>query len=156
MEPHASNTDAISAQLRATHRVAALVAYAMGASLGAYAVVVEILARAQPSAAPAVTEAFRWIFYGVAATIVFATHVVHAVLAQGVRRAPPEERPARLASANMITLGLAEAPAILGLVLYIVWRQHTDFYVLCAFSLYLIIRHFPRFAEWERLARPGT
>ena len=144
------------ARLRAAHRAGVFVAYTMLASLAVYAGVVELIARNAPEPMVEFSEAIRWIFYSVAAAIVFATHVVHAVLAHNARRAGAMDQAAKMTAANIVTLALAESPAILGLVLYFVWRQHTDFYVMCAFSLYLIIRHFPRFGEWERVARTGT
>jgi len=144
------------ARLRAAHRAGVFVAYAMLASLVVYAGVVELIGRNAPEPMLAYNDAIRWIFYSVAAAIVFATHVVHAVLAHRARNASPMDQAAKMTAANIVTLALAEAPAMLGLVLFFVWRQQTDFYVMCAFSLYLIIRHFPRFGEWERIARTGT
>jgi hypothetical protein len=53
-------------------------------------------------------------------------------------------------------MGLAEVPAIAGLVLVMMGRTRSDFYMLLAISAYMMVRHFPRRGAWEEYVRRGS
>ena len=51
---------------------------------------------------------------------------------------------------------LAEAPALLGLVLSLLAGRRQDFYVLAGWSLLLHLFHLPRLERWEEAARTSA
>lgn len=122
-------------------------------SLFVFVAVVEILHRRPlPMEAPALAgnvDLVRYVFYGIAIILVLAAHVIRGFVLRSAAGGSVRELGARLNLVNVVTLGLADAPAIMGLVLFVVWRRHTDFYVLGFISLYLMLRHFPRYRSWE-------
>ncbi len=127
--------------------------YAMMASLVFYIIIVEVISRTsgEPEMAQDV-DLIRYIFYAVSIGALFMTQVVKALMLRGLAGADMDTVLAKLQSSNVLAAGLAEAPAILGFVMFLVWRQYTDFYILTFVSLYIMLRHFPRYAVWERVA----
>jgi hypothetical protein len=84
--------------------------------------------------------------------MVFLTHLVKGFMLRGPRAAGADEMLARLTTAHIVAGALSETPAILGLILFFLGRQfYSDFYILSLISLYLLIRHFPRYARWEQI-----
>jgi Ca2+/Na+ antiporter len=55
----------------------------------------------------------------------------------------------RLMFVSVTTFAFCESVAIFGLVLFLVGRTSTDFYVLLVFSLILFATFFPKYSEWE-------
>jgi hypothetical protein len=86
--------------------------------------------------------------------MVFASTVLKGTI---LRNAPAsgDLRLQRLRTASIITAAFAELPAIFGLVLFILGRQSSDFYILLVVSLYMLVRHFPRREQWEAYVRRG-
>ena len=122
-------------------------------SLIVFVFVVQFLHRRPPPLdAPVLSDnvdLVRYVFYGIAIILVLAAHVIRGFVLRSAAGDSVRELGARLNLVNVVTLGLADAPAIMGLVLFIVWRRHTDFYLLGFISLYLMLRHFPRYRSWE-------
>jgi hypothetical protein len=135
-----------------------MISGSMISSLFVYALVVEVLSRSRGvEAATSAPEVLRWAFYAVAVAMVFMSHVAKAFMLRGAGAGGEEQLVARLMTATVVTAALAETPAILGLVLYVVGGYYTDFYFLALISLYLLMRHFPRWGQWEqRLQRHGV
>jgi len=145
------------AQVKDTHRVATIIMYAMMASLVLYIVIVEVLNRtsAEPERLQQV-DLIRYIFYAMAVAMIFMAQLIKALMLRGLHGAGIDVALARLQASNLIAALLAETPALLGLVMYIVWRQYTDFYILTFVSLYIMVRHFPRWAAWQRVVGAAT
>jgi hypothetical protein len=144
----------VETRARTAHRQASIIVGSLIASLFVYAIVVELLSRSDSLPEPlSPPEAIRWAFYAVAVAMVFMSHVVKAFMLRGFHTANVEELLARLTTANIITAAFGEVPAVLGFALYFVGRFYTDFYILSLISLYLMFRHFPRYAQWEKLIR---
>lgn len=140
-------------ELRGPHRTAAVIGFAILASLFVYLVVVEALrAKLRPFhgfIAPAGLEPLRYVFYGIAVLEVLATRALQGLL---LRRAPGDDvrtTVMKLARAAAVTLCLSEVPAILGLVLFLLGGFNRDFYALLAVSLVLVFMYFPRLRSWE-------
>lgn len=131
--------------------------YAVMASLVFYIIIVEVISRAtpEPDIQPQI-DIIRYVIYAVAISMIFATQLVKAVMLRNASRMTAEMALARLQTSNIIVAGLAETPAILGFVMYLAWRQYTDFYILALVSLYVCVRHFPRRANWERVVESAT
>lgn len=142
--------------IHAAHRRARLIVAAIASSLVAYVMVVEVLIRMQPGVAPAVdTRVIRMAFYAVAVVAIFTATVMKGLL---LRTAPPTPaaRLMRLQSTTIMSAAFAELPAVLGLVLFFLTRQRSDFYALAVVSAYLLVRHLPQRETWENYVRRGT
>jgi len=127
--------------------------YAVIGTLVVYVAVVEWLNRSRDVVeTEPLPEVARFILYGVAISMVFLTQIVRALVLRGIPR-DLDAAIQRLNLASVITGILAETPALMGLVLFIVWGQYTDFYILLFVSLYLFVRHFPRYGTWEKVGR---
>ena len=148
----------IETRARTAHRRATIIVGAITGSLFVYAALVEVLSRTNAvEAGPASPEAVRWAFYAIAVSMVFASHVVKAFMLRGARAGGVDELLARLTTANVVTAAIAETPAILGFVLFFISRRYySDFYILALISLYLLVRHFPRYGQWERMIRESA
>jgi hypothetical protein len=139
--------------LRTAHRNASYVVYAIMGSTLVYVAVVEWIHRTRGVTTVAdLPEVVRFVLYGVAISMVFFTQIVRGLMLRGMPR-DLDAAVQRLYVASVITAALAEAPAMMGLVLFLVWGQYTDFYILLFVSLYLFVRHFPRFGTWEKVGR---
>ena len=128
---------------------------AMVAAVLIYAVVVEVLRTRLPQGdvgAGLVGVVLRYAFYllvGVAGlAIPFARRAAEA----GGRR----NEVARLRTDALVAASLAEAPALLGLVLSLLAGRRQDFYVLAGWSLLLHLFHLPRLERWEEAARTSA
>lgn len=125
----------------------------MMGSLVVYVGLVEWMHRTRDaSALTPLPEVARFVLYGVAISMVFFTQIARALMLRGLPRSL-DMAVQRLYVASVVTAALAEAPALMGLVLFIVWGQYSDFYILLFVSLYLFVRHFPRFGTWEKVGR---
>jgi F0F1-type ATP synthase membrane subunit c/vacuolar-type H+-ATPase subunit K len=142
-------------KIHAAHRKARLITMGIAATLPVYALVVELLLRSQHDVVPtAGMSTLRITFYALAGVFIFTATVVKGVL---LRSAPatPEARLTRLLGASVITASFAEGPAVLGLALFMISRQRSDFYVLLVVAAYLLVRHLPMQAAWELYVRRG-
>ena len=140
----------------AAHRQTMLVTGAIATSLIVYAVVAEVLQRAQPQ--PPVVgggDMIRIVAFIVAGVAIFTATVVKSVMLRNTP-ATAEARLARLRAASIVSVAFAEMPAVLGFAIFIISRSRPDFYVLLVVSLYMIVRHFPKRDAWETYVRRGT
>jgi len=91
----------------------------------------------------------RYAFFLAAAAAVVLIRVLNAAGLRRRKTAPPEAFLGRLRSVALLTLALAEAPALLGLALFLVGGYNVDFYGLMFVSLILLFMYFPRIRTWE-------
>ena len=144
-----------SPHVEAIRRQAAVIVGAFAVSLVSCLVLVEVLRRAGTitSAVPQLDQ-IRIALFAVAGVVVFVATVVKNLL---MRQAPsePEARLARARTATVLAAAMAELPAILGFVLFVLGGTPNDFYILAVVSLYMLVRHFPRREPWEAYVRRG-
>jgi hypothetical protein len=143
-------------KIHAAYKQARLVTIAIGASLPVYVIIVELLRRMQPSAAPMTgIGMLRVTFFALAGVFIFTATVVKGVL---LRTAPatPEARLTRLRGASIMTAAFSEGPAVLGVALFMISRQRSDFYILLVVAAYLLVRHLPMQGAWEVYVRRGS
>jgi hypothetical protein len=141
--------------VEASRRRTAILVGAFGASLATCLVLVEVVRRSRPVAdAVPVLDQIRIALFVVAAVVVFASTVVKSFM---LRQAPPDPalRLARVRSATILAAAMAELPALLGLVLFILGGSQNDFYILAVVSLYMLVRHFPRREPWDAYVQRG-
>lgn len=94
-------------------------------------------------------QTLRYGFFGLAAAALAIILVLRHVL---LKRPSGDDRKAalhRLERATVLTLVLAEVPALLGLVLFLLGGLNADFYILLSASALLVIMFFPRRSGWE-------
>jgi hypothetical protein len=117
------------------------------ASVFLYAGVVEILKRTMApfagvaALAPAQFQTLKYVFVALAIGNFFLIKFMQKIL--GARSAQ------QLMVAAIVTFALSEAVAILGLVLFLLAGQATDFYTFMFLSLFYFWFFFPRYQDWE-------
>jgi len=144
------------AGLETAYRNAAIICGAMAASTVLYALVVAVISAFQapfwgfaPGAQPSILRSALWTTALVEAGLIGL--VRRALLARS-RSEGAAAQARRLITTAVVTAALAEVPAILGLVLFMLWGLSGDFYALCALSLALGAIYFPRLDGWRELA----
>jgi hypothetical protein len=138
-----------SPDLRAQYRVAVTVAAALIAAVATYWALVPTLARLgalRPAFAGNVQIGHLALGLGVVA-VVAAGVMRRATLASG--GGPPA---ARLLSASIVALALAEVPAVFGLVAYVLTGLAAAAYPLFVLSLAALLLYFPRWPQWVESA----
>lgn len=138
-------------------QVQQILASALAASLLVYAVVVEVLRRqalAFWSTPLTFLDSLRFIF-------VFLAFAVYFVIRFGQQKIlvkkPTDSREvllAKLSRASLLSLILAELPAMLGFVLFLLSGNPRDFYLLMVISLLLFYVAFPRYRIWVLWSQP--
>jgi len=147
--------------LETAYRNAAIVCGAMAASTVLYALVVEVISVYQapfegfaPGAQPSILRSALWTMALVEAGLIGL--VRRALLARS-RAEGAAAQARRLITTAVVTAALAEVPAILGLVLFMLSGLRGDFYALLALSLALQAVYFPRLDGWrEWAAEPAS
>jgi F0F1-type ATP synthase membrane subunit c/vacuolar-type H+-ATPase subunit K len=92
----------------------------------------------------------RYFGFAAAVALVIALRIVHSrILAAAAARADGPRAVRSLFRAGVISLALAETPALIGLVLFLLAGLNTDFYLLLFVSIVLVFMYFPRKAAWE-------
>lgn len=154
-------------KLRAAYRVTVLIGLAMMASLVVYLVIVALVEDGTIALGPApdlpasVVGQIKMLFLGISVLLILLVRPLsrRVAAAGGERRTTghdrsrpstgrdPETGP--LATASIITYALSEAPAVLGLVLYFLGRNASDFQLFLIISLFSFGIHFPKFSQWE-------
>ena len=150
-----------SAGLETAYRIAAIICGAMVASTVLYALVVEVISVFQapfegfgPSTQPSILRTALWTLGIVEAGLIGL--VRRALLARS-RSEGAAAQARRLISTAVVTAALAEVPAILGLVLFMLSGLRGDFYALLTLSLALQTIYFPRLDGWrEWAAEPAS
>jgi hypothetical protein len=138
-----------------TRRRTAVIVGAFGASLVTCLVMVEVFRRSGPvpTAVPGLDQ-IRIALFAVAAVLIFTSTVIKSLLLRQAS-ADPRLRLARVRTATILAAVMAEFPALLGLVLFILGGSQNDFYILAVVSLYMLVRHFPRREPWDAYVQRG-
>lgn len=132
---------------------AVMVSAVILASLFVYLALVEVLKAAlkpfRGFAGIADMQPVRYAAFGAAAAVILLILVLRSRLFK--RRSGDDAGTAlsRLQRAALMTMVLAEVPAVLGLVLFFVGGNAADFYKLLFASIVLAFIHFPRRRAWE-------
>lgn len=97
---------------------------------------------------------FRYIFYAISVAVLILMRLLQSL----VTRFSPEidfyQALQRLTLGTIIPLSLAEIPAILGFIFFLLTGLSRDFYVLVIVSVILLFMYFPRKSFWqEKLGR---
>jgi hypothetical protein len=137
--------------LKSRYLAVNFIGLAMIAAVFVYAGVVELLKwQWAPFAGfaklpPQTASLLKYIFLAVAA-------IQYAVI-KVIRKIIPAKSVDQLAQAAVITFGLCEAVAVLGLGLFLLAGNSLDFYVFMVISLGFFYLFFPKYGQWEERAR---
>jgi len=154
-------------KFRRAFKNAAIVGVAQIGGLAVYLLVAEILrAKKKPFLgflSPALTSenrpVIRYAFYAAAIATVLLLRFIHG---RRLRKIDVFDDRGKaldcLFGIAVIDLTLAEIPAILGLVLFLIAGYNWDFYVLLFVSLFLLFMYLPRLKNWEDILqnRPAS
>jgi F0F1-type ATP synthase membrane subunit c/vacuolar-type H+-ATPase subunit K len=147
-------TDSIG--LEAAYRNAAIICSAMAASTVLYALVVVGISLSQAPfegfGGPAQPSILRIALWTAAAVEAGLIGLVRRTLLARSRGEGAAAQARRLITTSVVTAAFAEVPAILGLVLFMLWGLSGDFFALLALSLALQAIHFPRLDGWREWA----
>lgn len=139
--------------LRKAHKTSSLVGAAALGSLFLYAVCVEVVrALFKPFLGFARVEhalSLRYPFYAAAIILVILNRGLNSFLLRKSAKGDIKAAVQTLSRAALISMALSEAPAVLGLVLFLLGGFSTDFYMLLIVSLFLEFMYFPRLRSWE-------
>lgn len=134
-----------------------------GAMLGAvvlYVVVAMVFVGQLAGESPGITGLVRQVFILIGSGLLVAAYLLRGKMAgiptgySPAQAATSTERAvARYNTAVLLSLALAEAVAILGLVLFLIGRSLTDIYLFVGLSAVGMFYFRPRFEELEALAR---
>jgi len=145
-----------SAGLETAYRNAAITCGAMLVSTLLYpvaAVIVSLsLAPFEGFVGPALPTGLRIALWTAAAVVAGLIGVVRRVLLGRSPAGDAAGQARRLVSTSITIAALAEVPAILGLVLFMLSGLRGDFYVLFVLSLVLQAVYFPRLDGWRQWA----
>lgn len=150
-----------SAGLEIAYRNAAIVCGAMAASTLLYALVVAVISVLQapfegfaPTMQPSIFRSTLWTIALVEAGLI---GLVRRALLARPRAEGGAEQVRRLITTAVVGAALAEVPAILGLILFMLSGLRGDFYALLVLSLALQAVYFPRLDGWrEWAAEPAS
>jgi hypothetical protein len=139
--------------LKKAYLTSTIVNSAIIASLVVYVVVAEMI-KAQYEPFEGFVKGFdlpplRYALYVLALVQLMVMIKIRGILLRKISFDGPEEAISRLSRTSLITSALCEAPAIFGLVLYLLGGLSRDFYVLLAWSGFLFFLYFPRYSNWE-------
>jgi len=145
-------------------RTVTVIAAAITAALLAYALVVEALPIVEPgfsgllAGSQSSIDVLRYGLGGLTLGIAFLVPLLRRRLTSHAPSRESGERPPAqsLLAATVISLALAESPAIFGLVLFLLGGDRWDFYGFAAFALLLVLVVFPRHNEWQDWMRQQT
>lgn len=146
---------------RRVFRSTRLICAAIVASLFIYALIVEILRSRLAFFAglvkPEEARPFRVVLYSLAILSVLLTRFTHRRMMASRPGESLQESVLRLSRASVMTAVLAELPALLGFVLFLLAGSSWDFYFLWFASLVVEFILFPRSSAWESsLNLPGS
>jgi hypothetical protein len=144
-------------RIDAAHRQATILSATIGFGILITAVIVEVFKRTLPvrDTGPVNLDSVRIAMFAVAGVIIFTATVLKSIFLRNVP-ATGEARIAKLRTAAALTAAFAEVPAVLGLVMFVLGRRNSDFYLLFAVAVYMLARHFPRRDAWENYVRRGN
>ena len=145
-------------ELRKTYRLAVIIGLAMGLGVCMYLLIVQLLSTTPGFSRETPTfpwaEMLKYIFLGIALAEFFLINIIRRFMLRSRQGRDVRERPfstatVRLLTTSIITFAICESVAILGLVLFFLTREASDYYLLMAISLICFAVYFPRYGQWK-------
>lgn len=143
--------------IKRTHRISALVGYAVFGAMLLYLVLVELMkAKLAPFRGLYPIEdvraimKLRYLFYGLSALSVILARLLQALLLKKKTGDTPADLLNKLHRTSLVLVIMSELPAMFGLILFLVRGLVRDFYILLGVSVIVLFIFFPRRATWEQ------
>ncbi|AEB09421.1 hypothetical protein [Desulfobacca acetoxidans] len=133
-------------------RINAIISGAMLGSLFLYAVIVEVFRYRHvtpPFSMPSLLENLRLVFVFLSFAVYFMINFFRKRILVKQLEDTPEVLIRKLSMAHLISLALAELPAVFGLLLFLLSGISRDYYLLMVLSIALFYIYFPRYSFWE-------
>jgi hypothetical protein len=136
----------------------AIASGAMLASLCVYVLTVEIAkSQLRPFRGLFVSgvrpQTLRYLFFGAAILAVVLVRIAGRARFKHIPGESFAHLTSRLSRTTVTAAALAELPAVLGFVLFLLTGLSRDFYFLLFCSLVLEFMYFPRFRDWQEVVR---
>jgi len=157
MEPNST------ADLEKAYKARVIIGAAMIGVLLIYTGIVEFI-RAQnspaevftPAPGPDVLALLRYVFLGIAAVEFLVIQFLRKVMLSAdspARQALPSgsfvPETQKLITVSVVTFALCESVAVYGLVLFLIGKNASDFYLFLLISVFYFAIFFPRYGAWE-------
>ena len=98
---------------------------------------------------------FQYVLVGIGLSdLVFLPFLRRSMLAAW-HGSQPATLISRLMSMSIVSLAISCVPAILGLVIFLIWAGRLAFYALWGASLFFMLVYFPRQSFWEEWVEGG-
>ena len=143
--------------IKRTHRLSALIGYAVFVALLIYLILEELLkAKLAPFhglygvQTEQTIKNYRYIFYGLSVASVILARLFQALLLRKKSGDTPLDLLNKLHRTYLILVIISEFPAMFGLILFLFWGLVQDFYILLGISVVLLFIFFPRRQTWEQ------
>ncbi|MGB9836512.1 MAG: hypothetical protein ACPLRX_07220 [Candidatus Saccharicenans sp.] len=151
--------------IKRTHRISALVGYAVFGAMLLYLVLVELMKAKlapfrglYPIEDVRVIMKLRYLFYGLSALSVILARLLQALLLKKKPGDTPADLLNKLHRTSLVLVIMSELPAMFGLILFLLRGLVRDFYILLGVSVIVLFIFFPRRATWEQwlVEKAGT
>ena len=145
--------------LEKTYRINKIFGFAVAAAMLVYAAIVEVFRFKEISfnvLDPAVLENLRFVFVFLSFAAYFIINFLNKKILVKKPGETQEKLLQKLTLANLVSLTLAELPALLGLILFLGSGNPRDFYPLLIISVLNFYVFFPKFSFWSAWAGAGA
>jgi hypothetical protein len=147
------------ADLKKAYEATLSISWAMIAALVLCPIVVEIVRMRLGSfggISPKLAHQVRDFAYGLAIILPLCMRSMREAIFKRSKLSDVKTLVYKLQTVTAITMLVAETPAILGFLLFLLGGFYREFYIALAYSLLVIFVYFPRRHAWERLLRSGV
>jgi hypothetical protein len=146
--------------LKKAYKTSAILYIAFMLSLVVYLIVFEVLkAHIQDFQGMMEKIDFPWLryaFYALGLVQIFLIKFIRETATKSITTVDAKTLINHLQKMSMISATLCEVPVMLGLVLFFLSGNASDFYVLLIISFVLFVLYFPRYTNWEEWTRAKT
>jgi hypothetical protein len=146
-------------ELKRAYEKSVSLAWATIAALVLYPLTVEVVRMNNASFSgftPHLAGQSKDFIYGIAILLPLCIRTVRKVILKRGRSSDLATLARRLRVADAITMLVAEMPAILGLLLFLMGGLYKEFYIALGFSVLVTAAYFPRYNQWERSLTRGV
>lgn len=142
--------------LRRVHQITRIVVWGMITTLAVYAVIAEIVRNThQPFQGFAVDSVRdkKDLYYGLAIIAILSVTILRKSLLRRTEEDNLQSLVKKLCFSAIVTYGLCELTAVLGLVLFLLGGYYKELYILLAYSLLVMLVYYPKYTDWEAWMR---
>jgi hypothetical protein len=156
---HYAGTVEMQEDVKKAYEASASLSWAMIAALVLCPIAAEIVRMSYGSFAglsPQAAHRVKEFVYGLAIILPLCIRSIRKAILKRSKSSEVKVLAHKLRTATVITMLVAEMPAILGLLLFLLGGFYREFYIALAYSLLVMFVYFPRRHFWERFLRTGA